>query len=103
MAAIESTPAVKTGTTSRRLSLSQHMDHLETSKLSVPLFLYQTYKLCCQHTTDNNISLAGLRGGCNPPAVKTDVLSSNTYKLCVEYYVSLMFNNSSKKNKVFGI
>lgn len=29
-------PAVKTATTSRRLSLSRHMDHLETSKLSSP-------------------------------------------------------------------
>lgn len=39
----------------------QHMDHLETSKPSVSLFLYQTYKWCCQHKTDNNISLAVLR------------------------------------------
>ncbi len=34
LSAIESIPAVKTGSTSRRLSLSQHMAHLATSKLS---------------------------------------------------------------------
>lgn len=36
---------------------AQHLDHLGTSKLSAPLFLYQTYKLCCQQPADNHISL----------------------------------------------
>lgn len=50
-------------------SLSEHMDHLGTSKLSAPLFLYQTYKLWCQHTTDNNISPTGRQEHCRPYTV----------------------------------
>lgn len=76
------------------------MDHLGTSKLLAPLFLYQTYKLCCQHRTDNNINPAVPWEGCRPPAV---MFYQVTYwYIVVVYDIRSICNNSSKKgHKVF--